>query len=235
MLDLGFTDRFGGVSRPSGSLNLGRTPGEDPDAVIANLALVASAFGVPRLATMRQVQGADVVEVGAAGADQPTCDALVTSEPGVALCVRAADCVPILFADLECGLVAVTHSGRRGMVAGVIPATIDALRDRGARQLDAWVGPFVCGGCYEVPAGMRRDVADAVPASFACTTWGTPSVDTGAGTRAQLVEAGCRIHDCSVCTRESTHLHSYRRNAEGSGRAGGVIVWRESGSKQETG
>jgi copper oxidase (laccase) domain-containing protein len=84
----------------------------------------------------------------------------------------------------------------------------------------------VCGRCYEVPEQLRAEVAAAAPASYAETSWGTPSVDLGAGIRAQLEELDVVVHDASRCTRESPDLYSYRRDGEGAGRLAGVVRLR---------
>jgi polyphenol oxidase len=221
VVDVVFTDRHGGVSSPPyDSLTLGGPDGAD------NRRLVATALGVDDLVVMRQVHGADVEVVDAVPPDPPTCDALVTTTPGLALCVRAADCVQVVVADPAAGVVAVAHAGRDGMAAGVVPATVDAMRALGANAPQAWIGPHVCGGCYEVPEELRRDVAARVPAAFACTTWGTASLDLGAGVAAQLRAAGCEVVDASECTRESAGLFSYRRDGSAAGRHGAVAVLR---------
>ncbi len=174
---------------------------------------------------MRQVHGADVAVVDErAEAEPPEADALVTRAPGVVLVVRVADCVPVLLADVERGVVGAAHAGRPGLVAGVVPATVAAMRDLGAAEITAWVGPHVCGACYEVPEQMRADVAAVVPEAYAETSWGTPAVDVGAGVRAQLAAAGVEIVDASRCTREDEDLYSYRRQGEESGRLAG-LVW----------
>jgi polyphenol oxidase len=64
------------------------------------------------------------------------------------------------------------------------------------------------------------------PAAFACTTWGTPSVDIGAAVISQLAAAGCTVHDVAVCTRESADLYSNRRDGASAGRFGGIVVRR---------
>jgi hypothetical protein len=74
---------------------------------------------------------------------------------------------------------------------------------------------------------MRADVAAVVPEAYAETSWGTPSVDVGAGVRAQLAAAGVEVVDASRCTREDEDLYSYRRQGEGSGRLAG-LVWVRS-------
>jgi copper oxidase (laccase) domain-containing protein len=81
----------------------------------------------------------------------------------------------------------------------------------------------VCGRCYEVPDEMRDEVAADVPASYGETAWGTPSVDLGAGIRAQLEQLDVVVHDESRCTRESPDLYSFRRDGDRAGRLAGVV------------
>lgn len=177
------------------------------------------------LVDLSQVHGREVV-VAEPGGPRPRADGVVTDRPDVVLLVRAADCVPVLLADPEVGVLGAAHAGRPGVAAGVVPATVAAMRDLGARDVVAWVGPHVCGGCYEVPADLQAEVAAAVPATLATTTWGTPSLDIGAGVRAQLAAAGVRVEDASRCTRESPDLYSYRRDGRDSGRLAGVVRLR---------
>jgi hypothetical protein len=77
-----------------------------------------------------------------------------------------------------------------------------------------------------VPEQLRAEVAAAVPASYAETSWGTPSVDLGAGIRSQLDELDVVVHDASRCTRESPDLYSYRRDGAASGRFAGLVRLR---------
>ena len=226
-VELAFTDRHGGVSgAPYDSLNLAWAGGDDPDALAENRRRLADDFAPGDvLAYLRQVHGNDVVvvdETAAADWPPPRADALVTSQRGVTLMVRAADCVPVLLADDAGAVVGAAHSGRQGLVAGVVPATVAAMRALGAGHLTAWVGPAVCGRCYEVPEEMRDGVVAVEPASRATTSWGTPSLDVGAGVRAQL-ERDVEVVDLSTCTRESPDLFSYRRDGRESGRQAGVI------------
>jgi YfiH family protein len=221
VVDVAFTDRRGGVSAaPFDSLNLGGPDGAE------NRRLVADALGVDHLVVMRQVHGVDVTVVESDPPAPPVCDALVTRAERVALCARAADCVPVALADPDVGVAGVAHAGRGGMADGVVASSVAAMRRLGADRITAWIGPHVCGGCYEVPAEMRGDVADRVPAAFACTTWGTPSLDLGAGVAAQLRAAGCEVVDASSCTRETAELFSYRRDGDAAGRHGAVVVLR---------
>jgi YfiH family protein len=234
-VELAFTDRHGGVSgAPFDSLNLGWAGGDDPSAMAENHRLLMDDFapgdGVARLAELGQVHGNHVVVVGPSGPGQDVHghlhgigDGLVTAEPGVTLSVRAADCVPVLFADVEAGVIGACHCGRPGVVAGIVSSTLAAMRDLGANATTAWVGPHVCGRCYEVPQAMQDEVAAIEPVTRATTSWGTPSLDVGAGVRAQLEREGVTVVDLTRCTRESADLFSYRRDGKRSGRQAGLI------------
>jgi YfiH family protein len=226
-VSLRLRDRIGGGPDPvvevaftDATLDVGDRAADDVRR--AALAAVAEATGA-RPVIMRQVHGADVVVTDGSGDAPPTCDALVTTTPGVALLARAADCVPVLLADPAAGIVAAAHAGRPGLAAGVVPAVVASMRGLGASGITAWVGPHVCGACYEVPATMRDEVAAVVPASRSETSWGTPALDLGAGVHAQLAAAGVAdVRDVGGCTRESPDLPSYRRDGDAATRFAGV-------------
>jgi len=188
---------------------------------------VEEACGV-RFARLRQVHGDEVLTVEAPAPapqdDVPAADALVTTTRGTGLMIRVADCVPVLLADPEAGVVGAVHAGRAGLVLGIVDRAVERLRDAGATGLVAWVGPHVCGGCYEVPQEMRAEVSALVPAAYAETTWGTPALDIGAGVRAQLAAAGVEVVDVGGCTREDPRLHSHRRDGAAAGRLA-ALVW----------
>lgn len=239
-IDVAFTDRTGGVSgEPFTSLNLAAVGLDDRSAVTENIHRTLEAFAGSAdasAALMHQVHGADVALVAAPGegevtpgravpgvAGLPDVDGLVTGLPEVTLVVRMADCVPVLLADRDRRLIGVLHAGRQGLVAGIVPAGLAAMRRLGADRLTAWVGPHVCGRCYEVPAEMRDDVCRVVPAAWAETSWGTPAVDVGAGVVAQLGREGVEVVDASRCTREHDDLYSFRRDGERAGRMAGLI------------
>jgi YfiH family protein len=234
-VELAFTDRHGGVSAaPFDSLNLAWAGGDEPHAMAENHRLVMADFapgsGLESLAQLSQVHGNRVAVVGADGPAHDVNgrlhavgDGLVTTQRGVSLMVRAADCVPVLFADESAAVVGAAHCGRPGLVAGIVRATVASLRDLGATHLTAWVGPSVCGRCYEVPQQMQDDVAGVEPVSRATTSWGTPSLDVAAGVRAQLEREGVDVVDLSRCTRESPDLFSYRRDGPRSGRQAAMI------------
>lgn len=234
-IEVAFTDRHGGVSSgPWESLNLGTSNGDDPELVSRNHAALAEAAGLPPgdLARMSQVHGDRVAVVADVPDSVPVADGLVTSTAGLGLLVRVADCVPAVLADPSAGVVGVAHAGRPGLAGGIVPATVAELRSAGAERLVAWLGPRVCGRCYEVPAPMRSEVADVVPAAWSTTSWGTPALDVGAGVASQLRALGVEVIDLLAddptwCTRENDDLFSYRRQGQRSGRLGG-LVWRRA-------
>ncbi len=220
----GFTTRAGGTGRaPYAGLNLGDHVGDDPARVAAHREALRRSVRADVLVVPRQVHGADVVEVVSPPATAPEADALFTRVPGIAVAVVVADCVPVLLADAGGGLVGVAHAGRPGLVAGVVPALVAAMRSAGARHLLAALGPSVCGGCYEVPQAMADDVAAQVPAARARTRWGTAAVDVAAGVRSQLDALGVPARDLGRCTVEHDDLFSFRRDGT-TGRSAGVVV-----------
>lgn len=213
--------------------------GDDPSGPAPDVSL-------PAIVRIRQVHGADVHVVDRAWRERSRlrpedvpagssvalhtarslveADGLVTDVPGTALLIRVADCVPVLLADPEHGVVGAAHAGRLGLVAGVVPATLRRMRDLGAQRVVAWVGPHICGRCYEVPETMAREVAVTVPEAAAETSWGTPGVDVGAGVVAQLRAEDVEVVDAARCTRETDELWSYRRDGGAAGRLG-ALVW----------
>jgi len=154
----GFFTRVGGVSEGVvyASLNAGVGSRDAPEAVTENRARAAAALGVApeRLAVPYQIHSPDAVaisEVWAPGA-RPRCDALVTATPGLALGVTGADCGMILFADERARVIGAAHAGWKGALAGVIEATVAAMKRLGARPGDivAALGPCIGPKSYEV-------------------------------------------------------------------------------------
>ncbi|MEV0369480.1 peptidoglycan editing factor PgeF [Streptomyces sp. NPDC050636] len=236
-----FTDRWGGVSAaPYDQLNLGGAVGDDPQAVRANRELAAKELGLDPAAVvwMNQVHGRDVAVVDGPWrtGEVPCVDAVVTARRGLALAVLTADCTPVLLADPVAGITGAAHAGRPGLVAGVVPAAVEAMVALGAEpgRIVAYTGPAVCGRCYEVPEAMRSEVAAVVPETRSTTTWGTPAVDVTAGVRAQLAAAGVQLSDDShICTLESADYFSYRRD-RATGRQASY-VWLGGTSRPKVG
>ncbi|WGW13315.1 peptidoglycan editing factor PgeF [Saxibacter everestensis] len=223
-----FTDRRGGYSSaPYSSFNLATHVGDRPDDVSANRSALAIVTGLPTssLVFMDQVHGRAVhlVDERHREGEAPVADALVTSRPGIALAVMVADCVPVLLADPAAGVIGAVHAGRPGMIAGVVPAAVSAMRELGAERIEAVVGPSVCPRCYEVPAEMRAAAAQVAPVSASVTRTGTPAIDVAAGVVWQLHEAAVDVRWLDGCTRERDDLYSYRRDSR-TGRFAG-LVW----------
>ena len=229
-VEVAFTDRHGGVSEgPWSSLNLSSRTGDDPGRVRANVDALATGLGArpERIVAMTQVHGSAVRIVSDGEDDAGVADALVTSTPELTLLVRAADCVPVVLADPSRGVVAAVHAGRQGLATGIVPAAVAALRELGATDVTGWLGPRICGACYEVPAPLRDEVAGLVPQAWSTTSWGTPGLDVGAGVAAQLVAADVEVVDVArslpACTYENPDLFSFRRQGRHSGRLGGTV------------
>lgn len=224
------TDRVGGVSAaPYDTLNLATHVGDDPDAVQANRAIVAQRAGVPpeRLVVLAAVSGGPVARVGADSPPEITgVEALVTTDPGLALGVIAADCVPVLLADDAAGVIGAAHAGRRGVQARIVGDTVRAMAELGAdpARIGAWLGPSICGRCYEVGDDVAAQTLAVAPAARATTTWGTTALDLPAAVRAELASAGVRTVSADPrCTYEDPLLYSYRRDGL-TGRQATVVV-----------
>jgi YfiH family protein len=221
-----FTTRRGGASRPPwDSLNLAVHVDDAFATVQANRAQVVEELGVQGLAFAKQVHGSRVRVVQ--GLSKKTSrglddtDALVTAERGIGLVVMGADCLPVLLA--ADGVVGAAHVGRGGLVAGVLPAVVGVMRELGAHDIAAVVGPGICGGCYEVPASMAGEVEKAAPGSRCTTSAGTTGVDLTAGATAQLAAMGIAATSVGGCTLEQPELfYSYRRDGV-TGRHAGVV------------
>lgn len=193
----------------------------------------------PRLLLLKQVHGTHVAvaRIEDTGAWQrPEADAIVTSNPEVAIGVRVADCAPVLLFDPAINVAGAVHAGWRGTAAGASAAAVRALRDRfGSRpqHLIAAIGPCLGRCCGEVGPEVldtfRRGGADAA----AMHAWFTPGrgdrsfLDLERANRDQLVGAGldpARVFVSGLCTKtHRARLHSYRAAGSGGGRLLGAI------------
>ena len=153
----GFFGRTGGVSEGLyHSLNCGYGSGDDPEAVRENRARATGACDMPpaALCTAYQVHSAKALAVTATWKRDaaPRVDAMATATPGLALAILTADCVPVLLADREAGVIGAAHAGWRGALNGVLEAVIEAMLGLGARANDtrAVIGPAIGPASYEV-------------------------------------------------------------------------------------
>jgi YfiH family protein len=179
----GFFGRKGGVSTGvHASLNAGPGSNDNPAAVAENRARIAAAIGVApaRLVSVHQVHSPNVARIDAPFAgERPKADALVTRAPGLGLAILTADCAPVLFADIDAGVIGAAHAGWRGALAGVLETTVRAMREVGARRIAAAVGPTIALESYEIgpdfEAGFRE--GDPKSAAFFGTVRGRRSFD----------------------------------------------------------
>ncbi len=176
----GFCGRQGGVS--SGifaSLNTGLGSRDDPAAVAENrrraVAVVAPGAA---LVTVHQVHSPVVVvaDPTTGDADRPQADGLVTDRRDVVLGVLAADCAPVLFADVAAGVIGAAHAGWKGALYGVLPATVAAMEALGARRerIAAAVGPCIARASYEVSLAYADPFVAVDPGFAAFFTAGRP-------------------------------------------------------------
>ncbi len=215
-MSVAFTDSAAG--------NLALHVGDDGPSVMRRREELEAAAGITprRFQYMNQVHGNHVAVMESDG-PAPTADAMVSRS--LPLAVMVADCIPlVLVGDGSAGpVLGVVHAGRPGLASGVIPAALDQLRTAGATDIRAWLGPSICGRCYEVPAELRADVAAVVPSAWSTTSWGTPALDLPAGAASQLESEGVLIEYRGPCTLETDALYSYRRDRQ-SGRFAG-LAW----------
>jgi YfiH family protein len=221
--EIAFTTRAGGVSEgPYASLNLGAHTADASERVFENRRLAFAAVGAdPRRAAMaRQVHGATVRRAEAAAVvedlDRPECDGLWSDEPGLALMLLTADCVPIVLVRTggERPALAVLHAGWRGLLAGLPAAGVAAL----GGEVAAVVGPGIGPCCYEVGA----EVADPFREAFGGDVVTRGKLDLWTATERALRRAGCsrvdRVDLCTACDPE--RFFSHRRDAGLTGRQG---------------
>ncbi|MET0370547.1 MAG: peptidoglycan editing factor PgeF [Sphingobium sp.] len=195
----GFAGRRGGVSTGlHGGLNVGLGSDDDRDAVLRNRDLARDAL-LPgaQLVTVRQVHSPDVLVVTGpvAEEDRPAADALVTDRPGLVLGILTADCVPVLLADPQVGVVGAAHAGWKGAIAGVTDNVIAAMESLGAdrTRIVAAVGPCIGRASYEVGLDFAAwfEAEDADNARFfAAGREGHRQFDIAAYVAARLAAGG---------------------------------------------
>ena len=223
--------RAGGVSEPPyESFNLAFHVGDAADRVRRNRRRLLAMAGVDKVQWLDQEHGRRVLAASSRTvAGGPfMADASWTGERDLGLAVLVADCVPVLMADVDASLVAVVHCGWRGTVAGVVEATLDAL-PAPAGRLVAWLGPGVCGDCYEVgtdvrdalEADEREGVLVAQEPVGNARKW---RLDLPALIAARLRRSGVeRIVPSSLCTICDKRFYSYRRDGQ-TGRLA-ALIW----------
>ena len=257
----GFSTRRGGVSREEhlAEMNLGFFRGEERSLTEHNYELFAKALGIcpESLVFANQTHTHTVAEVGSAhrgvGVTKPPVyfpgvpagdpanevDALVTAEPNVALGVRIADCVPILFCDPKARVIGAAHAGWRGTLAQIAVLTLYQMEALGARaeNVRCAIGPYIGPCCYEVDRTFYErflfDVgSDICEKAFTDTQSEHPRCDLGTVNEELLTFAGVlpeHISRTDLCTCCHPDLfHSHRATGGKRGTNGAVIALCEN-------
>ena len=231
--------RIGGVSHgPYATLNLGHTVGDEPAAVEENHRRALALLGLEpgQVVSPWQVHGASVGIVGREhiGAICPETDALLTTTPGVPLMMRFGDCTPVLLCDPVQRVAGMAHAGWRGIVAGVIEASVQTMTEElGSDVKDIWagIGPTIGPCCYEVGADVAQEVSDACPseAEVIRRVNGRVHADLPGAAEAQLRAEGVeRIEQAGLCTScRVDEFFSHRAEDGETGRFGIVIGWTD--------
>lgn len=231
------TTRAGGCSAPPyASFNLAQHVGDDAGAVRENRARLAAALppGV-EWSWLDQVHGAAVVE---AQPDAPLvrADAQWSRRRGIACTVMTADCLPVLFCSSAGDVVGAAHAGWRGLLAGVLEATVTAMKTP-ADEILTWLGPAIGPDAFEVGSEVRDAYLaaantsagrDRIAASFAPgESPGHWLADLYALARVRLAGVGVmRVYGGEFCTYgDDSRFFSFRRDGQ-TGRMASVILLR---------
>lgn len=219
-----FFTRQGGVSEGIySSLNCGLGSDDKREHVMENRARAMARLDLApdRLATVYQVHSAEAATVTEpfSETERPEADGLVTDRPGIALGISTADCVPVLLADGEAGVIGAAHAGWRGALDGILQATVAAMEALGARPEStvAGIGPAISQRSYEVgpefPAPfLAQDETNAelfCPARRAGYFYFDLKIYV-ARRLANLGLATVEALPCDTCSEE-TRFFSYRR------------------------
>ncbi len=222
------TTRSGGVSTgPYASLNLSQRGGDDPEAVAANRARLQQNLGLKQAPCwLEQVHGTRVVAAHAPPADRQA-DASWTDRADTYCAILTADCLPVLFCAADASCVAAAHAGWRGLVGGILEATVHSL-PVAPTQLLAWLGPAIGPQAYEVgsevyAAFVTGDIL--ARQAFTPTRPGHWHCDLYILARQRLERLGItRIYGGEYCTCTDTgRFYSYRRDGARSGRMASLI------------
>lgn len=210
------TTRCGGASQgPWLGFNLGDHVGDDAAHVAANRARLSAALpAAPRW--LKQVHGTTVCDADMAGCAVPEADAALSRRAGVVCAVMTADCLPLLVCDRAGTVVAAAHAGWRGLRAGVIEATIAAMRVA-PTDLTVWLGPAIGPAAFEVGGEVRETfVADdpAAAEAFVAGNGGRWLGNLYLLARQRLMGIGVAdIHGGTNCTvADPERYFSYRRD-----------------------
>ena len=239
-----FCTRLGGKSpAPFASLNVSVRRGDRPENVRRNREIITKTFGftADRLLLAHQVHGDDFYIPEKDRDLSPgmvlECDGFITDRSGVALCVKTADCVPVLLVDGKRQVVAAVHAGWRGTALGIAGKAVRIFQERfSSTPEDLWaaIGPSIGPCCYEVDETVRREFAhhrdgsNVLKAAARKDRW---MLDLILANRRQLEAAGIPPAQisaaglCTSCRRDA--FFSHRGEGETTGRQLNFIMIRE--------
>lgn len=212
------TLRGGGTSSgPYASLNLAAHVGDDPRSVAANRLLLREATHLPgEPLWLEQVHGTDVVCHDGAASAPPRADAAYAVAPRQVCAVLTADCLPVVLTDRGGTRIAVAHAGWRGLLGGVLEATVAALAVPPGELL-AWLGPAIGPDAFEVGIEVQEGFVRRWPEAAGCfepNHRGRRQADLYGLARVALERAGVvAVHGGGWCThREANRFFSFRRD-----------------------
>lgn len=226
------TTRHGGVSQGAyASLNLGDHVGDDAQAVAENRRRVAAYLPAAPL-WLKQVHGTQVIDAAQLATQFPNVipapegDAAFARRPGVVCAAMTADCLPVLLCDRAGSVVAAAHAGWRGLHAGVLTQTVQAMACPGAELL-AYLGPAIGPQAFEVGDEVRNAFVDAhreAAVAFQALRPGKWLADLYLLARQALARLGVEaVYGGGYCTvHDASRFFSYRRDGV-SGRMASLI------------
>ncbi len=215
------TDREGGVSlAPYASLNLGTHVGDASEAVKENRAILRKHLPSEPV-WLNQVHGIDVFDADAwDGQSIPSADAVITTQVNRVLSIMTADCLPVLLVSKDARVIGAAHAGWRGLCAGVIEATVIAMRNKLNEpnlEIQAYLGPAIGPKAFEVGAEVReafiQQNAQSDSAFQASKNDGKYLADIYQLAKLRLHALGVGdIKGGEACTYQDQHFFSYRRD-----------------------
>ena len=226
-IQFGMSTRLGGVSPAPLGMNLSFNVGDKETNVRKNRELFFGSLDIKldELAMPGQVHSSEVKVVTEPGS-YAECDALITNQQRVYLCVSVADCVPVFVFDQKRKVIAAIHAGWRGTAGKIAERSLEKMITEFSSdpsEVKAFVGPSASLCCYSV----GEEVASQFDERFVHRLDGKIFIDLKSANVAQLVSNGIpesAIEVSPLCTvTESQLLHSFRRDKEKSGRMMGVI------------
>lgn len=224
------TTRMGGVSQgPYTSLNMGNHVQDDPKAVAVNRAVLRQHLPADPV-WLNQVHGTMVLQADAV-IGVPDADAVFTRQPGTVCAVLTADCLPVLFCARDGSVVAAAHAGWRGLAAGVLEATLAAMRVP-SNEVLVWMGAAIGPTAFTIGSEVRDIFISTHPESTVAFSpyQGKWNADIYRLARIRLASVGVvAVYGGDHCTvNEVKTFFSYRRSGP-TGRMASLIWIERSG------